>query len=321
MRQSLEGIFVQRIEVGTLQRKGRRLHQDRPLAMALDQALSAVWGLLGLDHLRQPQQEALVLPHLFPRGQLNAVREIGGRGRLRPQQYGRSPNAAEIRVPATEPVRDLADCQFAHAVNQDIGFGVRHDGGLELVLPVIVVHDAAHAGFHAAQDHGQAGERLPAHLGVDHRRVVRAFAGRAVLAVDVFLPLVTRRRVIREHRIQVAGRHPAEQPGTAHALNRLNILPVRLGNDPHAITLGFEHPTDHRRAERRMIDVGVAGDQQDIDFGPAPIPHLGGGGGQKARWRRRRCWFVGVHDALPDEARPRYRTLRSVTFKSWMSRE
>ena len=49
----------------------------------------------------------------------------------------------------------------------------------------------------------------------------------------------------------------------------LGAGPVGLGDDADPETLRFQHPTDHRHAEAGMVDIGVAGDQDDVAGVPA----------------------------------------------------
>jgi hypothetical protein len=46
-------------------------------------------------------------------------------------------------------------------------------------------------------------------------------------------------------------------------------MPVRLADDADAEALRFEQPADQRHAEAGMVDVGVAGDEDDVALVPA----------------------------------------------------
>src|SRR5690606_30442926 len=61
-------------------------------------------------------------------------------------------------------------------------------------------------------------------------------------------------------------------------------LPVRLGNDAHAKALGLQQATDDGHAERRMVDVSVAGHDDDVAGIPAELIHL------LPAHRQERCW-------------------------------
>ncbi len=82
---------------------------------------------------------------------------------------------------AVERVRNLDDRVLAHAVEQDVGAGVEQDGALELVLPVVVVREAAQARLDAADDDGLVLEGAADEVAVDRDGAVgtcaRASAG------------------------------------------------------------------------------------------------------------------------------------------------
>jgi len=60
-------------------------------------------------------------------------------------------------------------------------------------------------------------------------------------------------------------------------------IPVRLANDADAEALRFEQAPDQRHAEARVVDVGVAGDQDDVAGIPAQGVHFGARHGQEGR--------------------------------------
>ena len=59
--------------------------------------------------------------------------------------------------------------------------------------------------------------------------------------------------------------------GPAERLERLGALPIRLGDKADAETLSLEQPPDDRHAEARMVDISVAGNQNDIADVPAEV--------------------------------------------------
>jgi hypothetical protein len=51
-------------------------------------------------------------------------------------------------------------------------------------------------------------------------------------------------------------------------------FPVRLRDDADAETLRFQQAPDQRHAEAGMVDIGIAGDQDDIATVPAQRVHF-----------------------------------------------
>ena len=58
-------------------------------------------------------------------------------------------------------------------------------------------------------------------------------------------------------------------------------MPVGLGHDGHTIACRLEHTPDDGSTERRMVDVGITREQDDIERVPSPQFHFFFGGWQK----------------------------------------
>ena len=72
-----------------------------------------------------------------------------------------------------------------------------------------------------------------------------------------------------------------------------HLPPVGLADDAHAKPGRFQHAAQNRHREARMIDVGVAGDEHDVDLVPAASLCL------VHRHRQRGGRGVGVPPAVP----------------------
>jgi hypothetical protein len=60
-------------------------------------------------------------------------------------------------------------------------------------------------------------------------------------------------------------------------------VPIRLGDDADPEALRLEHTTDDGHAEAGVIDVGIAGDDDDVAAVPAERLHFGAAGRQERR--------------------------------------
>jgi hypothetical protein len=204
VRQTREGQLGEGVELRLGQRRGRRLDEHRARPVELHQRTAAERVLLGLHQAGGRQQLRRIRLETLPGGQRHGV---GGRQRgcgVRAEQAGRAAYAREVCGGAgfdsgTDPAGNLADGALAHAVDQQVGFGIDEDGGPELVLPVVVVRDAPQAGLDPAQHHRQPGEGLAGQLGVDHGGMVRSPARQAALAVVVLAALVAGGGVVGQH--------------------------------------------------------------------------------------------------------------------------
>ncbi len=99
---------------------------------------------------------------------------------------------------------------------------------------------------------------------------------------------------------------PKNRLGLPSALKGFGALPVGLGDDADAEALGLQQPADDRHAEARVIDIGVAGDQDDVAAVPAELVHLRPGHRQERRGaeavrpifamgKQRFCGTHGIH--------------------------
>ena len=180
-----------------------------------------------------------------------------------------------------EALGDFDDVCFAHAVDEQVGLAIEQDGALHRIGPVIVMGEPAQGGFHPAGDHGHTAERLPAALGVDERRPVRAQPNSAAGGIGVVVADLLVRRVVVDERVHVPRADGEEQPRLAELAPRLAGLPVGLAENGDAESGGGQRPVQDSHGETGVIDVGVAGDEHHIHRVPTLRAHLRGRSGRK----------------------------------------
>ena len=134
--------------------------------------------------------------------------------------------------------------------------------------------------FDAARDHRHARERLAGALAVDERRAIGLQADPPAGRIGVVVADLLVRGVVVDERVHVPRADREEQPRPAELPPRLARLPVRLAQDRDAKPRALEHAMQDRHREAGVIDVGIAGDEDDIDGVPSALAHL--------RRRRRR---------------------------------
>ena len=190
---------------------------------------------------------------------------------------GRAAQVADILdgFAGSQTVRQVDQRPFGIAENQQIGLGIGQDGTADLVRPVIVMGDAAQRRFDAADDHRHVGIRFARALGVHGDGAVRAFIRFGIRRVGVVGADLAVGRVLVDHGIHVAGRNAVVQTRLAEDAEGVGRQPVRLADDANAVTLRFKQAADEGHAETRMVDVGVARDEDDVALVPAQRVHLG----------------------------------------------
>src|SRR5471032_1344769 len=187
-------------------------------------------------------------------------------------------------VTVGQTLGDFDNRTLGVAVEQDVGAGVDQDRVTYPVLPVIVMSDAAQGSFDATEDNRHVFVGFFTALAVDQARAVRTFARHATGGVGVIGTDFLVGGIAVDHRVHVAGRDTEEQVRLTELHEVVFGLPVRLGNDPDAEALGLQQPADDRHTERRMVNVCITGDDDDVAGIPAELIHLLPAHGQEWRW-------------------------------------
>ena len=183
---------------------------------------------------------------------------------------------------------DFGHRLVAHAVNQQVGTALDQYRRLERIAPVVVVCGAPQRCFDAADDDRRIGIELLEDAGIDCHDIVgpetRFTPGR--VGVVAAQPLVG--RIMVHHRVHRSARDAEEEARPSQFAEVAQVvLPIGLRHDGYSQTFGFEQASDHRCAERRVVDVGVSREEDYVEFVPSPCPHLLERSGQPV------CRFIG----------------------------
>ena len=256
-------------------RRGWVLHHVDAVGIGLHQA-SARDGVhvLLLDVEGARVGEAIFLEHV-PGGEQLVVEDVVQRPRAA-CAVDRSVHEGDLihGQPAVERVCHLDDRVLAHAVEQDVGAGIEQDGALELVLPVVVVREAAQARLDAADDDGLVLKGAADEVAVDRDGAVGTCARASAGGVGVLMARLLVNGVVVHHRVHVAGRDEKAQARLAERGDARRIGPVGLADDAYAVARMLEHAGDDRHAEARVVHIGVAADVDEVALVPAPCLHI-----------------------------------------------
>ncbi len=208
-----------------------------------------------------------------------------GAGVLRSAHEGRAAHVGDVVDGGAggEAVRDFDQRTLGIAVQQQIAFAVHDDAAADFIAPIIVVGDAAQAAFDAAQHNGHIREGFAAALAIDDGGAVGALAAHIARRVGIVAADFAVGRVAVDHAVHVARRHAPKEIGFAQGAKWLGTRPIGLGDDADAKALRLQHAPNHRHAKTGVIDVSVAGDEDDVATVPAQLHHLLTRHGQEGR--------------------------------------
>ena len=176
-----------------------------------------------------------------------------------------------FRQPAYQLYVDLV----AHAVCNQVGIRVAQYRWTQPVLPVIVMHQASQRSLYASQNNGNVRIQLAYTVRIYNRRVFRTHIMPAVRRICILASQAFCSSIFVHHRIHTAGTDSEEQPGTPQSLEVPEVsMPGRLGYDTDAKSLCFQDSSDYGNSKRRMVDIGICREQNNIRSVPAPQLHL-----------------------------------------------
>ena len=268
------------VQFGSGERHGRRIDHQQPVAVALEDGLS-------------PDGVVLLILDLVGLGIRPLIRGYRLKGRAlhlwigtRRRIFGNKGGSLYIcNLPdgrsGGQTGRNFPGGALSHAVDQQIRLAVEEDGAAHLVLPIVVVGKAAQTGLQAADHQRNVPKGLPHLVGIDDHRPVGPQAGPIARGIGVVMAALFGHGIVGHHGVDVAAGEQNTQPRAAQCCKGASLAPVRLGQDCHPVALGLQHPGNNGRAKGGVVDIGVAGDDQEVKLLPAPLRQIRFGDRQK----------------------------------------
>ena len=295
MGRPLVGQVERAVELLGREGRQRRVDHDEAVARGFDERVHRLHEVaLGLDDGEVLAEGAVVARALLVGVQTDRGPGVEAVDIAAVREEGHLPDLAEQLgvVAVAHGTGHLLHDSLAHAVDQKVGAAVGEDRRHHRVAPVVVVGQPAQRSLDAAGDHGRVGKEPLEDPRVDRDGAVGAETRLAARRVGVVVAQAQVGRVVVDHRVHRAARDAEEQTRRAQLGEVAQVVaPVGLRHDRHPIALGFEQPSDDGGAEGRMIDIGVAREEDDVEAVPAEGAYLLEGGGQEhgrsVRIRRR----------------------------------
>ena len=173
-----------------------------------------------------------------------------------------------------QTMRHFHQRTFAVAEHQHVGFGIHQNRATNGIRPVVIVRGTAQAGLNTAENNRHIFPCFFTALGIDQRGAVRTFARNVVRRVGIVMAQSAIGGVTVDHRVHVACGHTKEQVRFTQTHKIVFVVPLRLGDNPYAKALCFQHTSANCHAKAGMIDVCIAGNQNDVAAIPAKLVHF-----------------------------------------------
>ena len=132
----------------------------------------------------------------------------------------------------------------------------------------------AQTGFNTAQNHRDIPICTANQVAIYHGRMIGTPARASPWCIGIALPPSAGHIIMIHHGIHIACTDQKPQPGPAKYRDAFRRFPVRLGDDPHPIPVGFQQPGNDGMSERRMIHIGVSRHINKIHLLPSPAFHF-----------------------------------------------
>ena len=258
--QGIKGIHLLR-----RQRRGGWLDDDMLVAVRLIQRDSAVVVVVFQLERRLDEKRLVLLDFFKGRQPLGIFR--------RDADSGGAADAFQWFI-GVQTAGNFDHGEFAHAVNEQICLGVQEDGTAEGVCPKVVMGRLSERCFDTAENDRQAGEGGFGEIRIDDGGAVGALSRDAAGRACIVAPFLAEGGVMAEEGVHGACAEAAEKARTAHPLDVVRRVPSRLVNDADLVSFAFQQPCQQWDAEAWMIDVGVSGDEQDVERLPMAAGHF-----------------------------------------------
>ena len=186
-------------------------------------------------------------------------------------QVGDVADALALTQPSCQFQRHL----FAHAVGNHVGAAVHEDARTQTILPVVIVGETSQGSFYASEHHGHVGVELFENLRVDDGGIFRSFVVASVGRVGILRAQPSCGGVLVHHRIHAPWRNAEEQPRSPQ-LREVAVVavPIGLRYDGHMITRSFQYATDDSHTKRRVVNVCVTREENNVHVVPTTQLHL-----------------------------------------------
>ena len=183
------------------------------------------------------------------------------------------------KVERRKSISYLCHGLLAHAIDEEVGTAIDEDRGHEPVLPVVVMGKASHGCLDATDDDGHIGVELLEDATVGDGTVVGTRPCPTLRRIGIIGTATFGGGIMVDHRVHRTRRDGEIEPRATELLKIPEIpMPIGLRHYRYAITCRFKDASQDRRSKRGVVDIGIAGEEDNVHFIPsAKVGFLLGG--------------------------------------------
>ena len=176
--------------------------------------------------------------------------------------------------PRIQSLSDLQNRVLPHSIGNEIGAAVHEQGSSQAVAPIVIMRHPPEGCFDPAHyDRCLLIDRAD-QIAVYHRSPVRAKPHHAARAVGIHFSALFRDGIMVHHGVHVSGRDQEPKAGLSEYRDAGGILPVGLRQDADLEPMSLQHPRQDRRAEGRMIHIGIPGHKYKVRLQDPSLFHV-----------------------------------------------
>ena len=181
-----------------------------------------------------------------------------------------------------EATGDFDAGHLPHAIDDAVGIGGDEYAGQELLLPIVVMGEAAHTGLYAAEYDGHVRIELTQNLGIYDSGIFWPHVVPPVRRIGILRAQAAGSGVFVHHRVHATRGNPKPKARSPQAAEVPEVaVPVGLWDNGHPKSFCLQNTPNDSRAKRGVVNVGVPRKEDDISTVPTAQLHLAAGRGQE----------------------------------------
>ncbi len=127
------------------------------------------------------------------------------------------------------------------------------------------MRQAAQRSFYAAYDDRYIRVQLFQNACIYSNGVIGTHVGSAICRIGVVAPDAFGCRIMVDHRVHISGRYAKKQTRSTQFFEITQVVPpIGLWHYSYRIPLRLQHSCYNSRTKRRVVYIGIAGEQNDI---------------------------------------------------------